>query len=61
MKKKILIITAIALAILGSLCAIFFQNDDVNNAISTIQNVVMNEIENIETYEMTDEDISPTN
>ena len=57
MKKKILIITAIALAILGSLCAIFFQNDDVNNAISTIQNVVMNEIENIETYEMTDEEV----
>lgn len=36
----------------------FFQNDDVNNAISTIQNVVMNEIENIETYEMTEEEVS---
>ena len=32
MKKKILILIAIALAILSSLCAIFFKNDDLNNS-----------------------------
>ncbi len=54
MKKKILILIAIALAILSSLCAIFFKNDDLNNSISTIQNVVMDEIS---TYEMTKEEV----
>lgn len=54
MKKKILIVTAIALVVISSLCAIFFNNQDINNSISTIQNVVMNEIS---TYEMTDEEV----
>lgn len=56
-KKIILIVTSCALAILGCLCGIFFQNDDLNNSINTIQNVVNNEIENIDTYEMTDNEV----
>lgn len=56
-KKIILIITSCVLAILGCLCGIFFQNDELNNSIDTIQNVVNNEIENIDTYEMTDNEV----
>ena len=56
-KKIILIVTSCALAILGCLCGIFFQNDELNNSIDTIQNVVNNEIENIDTYEMTETDV----
>ena len=56
-KKIILIVTSCALAILGCLCGIFFQNDELNNSIDTIQNVVNNEIENIDTYEMTENEV----
>lgn len=56
-KKIILIVTSCALAILGCLCGIFFQNDELNNSIDTIQNVINNEIENIDTYEMTDNEV----
>lgn len=56
-KKIILIVTSCALAILGCLCGIFFQNDELNNSIDTIQNIVNNEIENIDTYEMTETDV----
>ena len=56
-KKIILIITSCILAIAGCLCGIFIQNDDLNNSINTIQNVVNNEIENIDTYEMTDNEV----
>lgn len=56
-KKIILIITSCVLAILGCLCGIFIQNDDLNKSINTIQNVVNNEIENIDTYEMTETDV----
>ena len=56
-KKIILIIVSCILAIAGCLCGIFIQNDDLNNSINTIQNVVNNEIENIDTYEMTDNEV----
>lgn len=56
-KKNILIVTSCALAILGCLCGIFIQNDELNNSIDTIQNVVNNEIENLDTYEMTDNEV----
>ena len=56
-KKIILIIASCVLAILGCLCGIFIQNDELNNSIDTIQNVVNNEIENIDTYEMTETDV----
>ena len=56
-KKIILIVTSCALAILGCLCGIFIQNDELNNSIDTIQNVVNNEIESIDTYEMTDNEV----
>ena len=56
-KKIILIVISCALAILGCLCGIFFQNDELNNSIDTIQNVVNNEIENIDTYEMTENEV----
>lgn len=56
-KKIILILISCILAILGCLCGIFIQNDELNNSIDTIQNVVNNEIENIDTYEMTETDV----
>lgn len=57
-KKKIILISiSCILAIAGCLCGIFIQNDDLNNSINTIQNVVNNEIENIDTYEMTDNEV----
>lgn len=60
MKKKILIVVACILAVISCLCMIFFDNKELNDSISTIQNVVQEEIENIEnidTYEMTTEEI----
>ena len=56
-KKIILISISCVLSILGWLCGIFIQYDDLNNSINTIQNVVNNEIENIDTYEMTETDV----
>ena len=57
-KKKIILISiSCILAILGCLCGIFIQNDDLNNSINTIQNVVNNEIENLDTYEMTENEV----
>ena len=57
-KKKIILISiSCILAILGCLCGIFIQNDELNNSIDTIQNVINNEIENIDTYEMTETDV----
>lgn len=45
MKKKILIIALCFVAVIGSLCAVFFNNDELNNSIDTIENVIVNEIE----------------
>ena len=45
MKKKILIVALCFIAVIGSLCAVFFNNDELNNSIDTIENVIVNEIE----------------
>ena len=45
MKKKILIIALCFIAVIGSLCAVFFNNDELNNSIDIIENVIVNEIE----------------
>ena len=47
-KKKILILVACILAVLGVLCGIFYPEAEVNNAINTYQNLVMNEIQAID-------------
>ena len=56
MKKKILIAFAFILAIAGCFCGIYIQNDELDNTISTAQNIVQEEIEK-ETYEMTEKEI----
>ena len=56
-KKIILISISCILAIAGCLCGIFIQNEELNDSIDTIQNVINNEIENIDTYEMTETDV----
>lgn len=55
MKKKILIGISILLMIIGCFCGMYFNNQELNNSISTIQNIVNNEIEK---YEMSEEEIS---
>lgn len=55
MKKKILVVVAFVLAIAGCFCGMYFDNQELNNSISTIQNIVNNEIEK---YEMSEEEIS---
>lgn len=55
MKKKILIAISILLMIIGCFCGMYFDNKELNNSISTIQNIVNNEIEK---YEMSEEEIS---
>lgn len=64
-KKKILIVTAILLSVIGCLCTIFYPNSEVNNTIGTYQNIVMNEIqaidENIVVEDITEnEEVSST-
>ena len=48
MKKKILIAIFVVLCVVGAVCAIYFPNSDVNNAIGEAQNAVIEEIENVE-------------
>lgn len=55
MRKKILIAISILLMIIGCFCKMYFDNQELNNSISTIQNIVNNEIEK---YEMSEEEIS---
>lgn len=55
MKKQILIGIAFLLAIVGCFCGMYFDDQELNNSICTIQNVVQNEIK---TFEMSEEDIS---
>lgn len=47
MKKKILIVLACALAIIATVCTIFKADNEITEAIETIQNSVINEIHNI--------------
>lgn len=55
MKKKILVAVAFVLTIVGCFCGMYFDNQELNASISTIQNIVNNEIEK---YEMSEEEIS---
>ena len=48
MKKKILIALACILAVAGVLFGIFYPNSEINNTISTVQNVINDEISSIE-------------
>lgn len=48
MKKKILIILACVLAIIATVCTIFKADNEITEAIETIQNSVINEIHNID-------------
>ena len=47
MKKKILIIIACLLAVLGVICKIYWPESEINNTISDVQEIVENEIEEI--------------
>ena len=55
MKKKILIGISILIAIIGCFCGMYFNNQELDNSISTIQNIVNNEIEK---YEMSEKEIA---
>lgn len=47
MRKKILIIIACLLAVLGVICKIYWPESEINNTISDVQEIVENEIEEI--------------
>ena len=47
-KKKLLIVTAILLSVIGTLTAIFYPNLEVNNTIGEYQNIVIDEIQSID-------------
>lgn len=47
-KKKILIVVACILAVVGVLCGIFYPESNVNNTIGEYQNIVMDEIQAID-------------
>ena len=51
MKKKILIGVAFILAIAGCFCGMYFQNEELDNSISTAQNVIKEEIKKEEQNE----------
>lgn len=55
MKKKILTGLLCILILAGCFCKIYFNNQELDNSISTIQNIVTNEIEK---YEMSEEEIA---
>lgn len=64
-KKKILIIVACILAVVGVLCGIFYPDEPINNTIGTYQNIVIDEIkaidENIVVEDITEnEELSST-
>ena len=48
MKKKILITLACVLAIIATICTVFKADNEITEAIETIQNSVINEIHNID-------------
>ena len=57
MKKKILIALACIVAVIGVLFGIFYPDSEINNTISTVQNTVIEEIEEIEEEENTTEEV----
>lgn len=54
---NIVIIISFILAFSCYCCGIFVKNKEQNDSINTIQNVIDDEIENIEIYEMTEDEI----
>lgn len=54
MNKKILIIVACILAILGALCGIYLPDSEMNDTISTVQNMVIDEIKVINNQSTTE-------
>lgn len=54
MNKKILIIVACILAILGALCGIYLPDSEMNDTISTVQNMVIDEIKVIDNQSTTE-------
>lgn len=55
MKKKILIVVACILAVLGVLCGIYFPESELNNSIDTIQNIILEEINETDEYDLANE------
>lgn len=47
-KKKILIIVACVLAVLGVFCGVYFPDNEINNTIGQVQNIVQDEIQAID-------------
>lgn len=64
MKKKLLIALACILAVIGTLCAIYYPDSNINNTIGEIQEQVIEEINEIivtkETQEIVNETIEAT-
>lgn len=54
---NLIIIISFILAFSCYCCGFFVKNKEQNNSINTIQNIIENEIENIEIYEMTEDEI----
>ena len=55
MKKKILISLAFILALVGCFCGMYFDNQELNDSIGTIQNILQEEIK---TYEMSENEVA---
>lgn len=47
-KKKILIAVACILTLVGTLCRIYFPDNEINNTVKEVQNIVENEIDKID-------------
>ena len=47
-KRTLLIILACVLAVVGTLCGIYFPDNEINNTVKEVQNIVENEIEKID-------------
>lgn len=58
MKKKILIVLACIVAVIGVLCGIYFPDSNINNSISEVQNIITEEIQNTDDSNSSDVIIS---
>lgn len=56
MNKKILIVLACVLSVLGVVCGIYLPDHEINNTISEVQEIVQNEIK----QEITQDNVSTT-
>lgn len=52
MKKKILIILACIVAVIGVVCRIYCTNSEINNVVGETKNIVVNEIQKIQDSEV---------